>query len=104
MGWFNKKKRPEVITLKGTFTVVLTVDTPTPPIQVATPEDLGPAEQPLPAGAKLGISGGTPPYAVSNLQGTPPPGVSINTDGSLTGTPTTPGSFTISVDVADANG
>ena len=90
--------------MKGTFTITLTVDQPTPPLAVAPTDDLGPANTPLAAGAALPISGGVPPYSVSDVQGTVPPGVTINSDGSLSGTPTTPGSYPLSLTVADANG
>jgi hypothetical protein len=94
-----------VIHMKGTFAITLTVDPPSaPPLAVASPEDIGPSGTALPAGSKLAITGGTPPYVLSALAGTPPPGVTINSDGSLSGTPTAPGSYNVSFDLADANG
>ena len=90
--------------MKGTFNVTLVVDNVVPPLEVATPEDLGPANQALPQGAALGISGGTPPYSVSNIQGVVPPGVTINPDGTLVGTPTSPGSYPLTITVADSLG
>jgi large repetitive protein len=92
-----------VITMQGTFNVTLVVDQPVAPLAVATPEDLGPAGQALPANAALSISGGTPPYTLSNLTGSVP-GVTINTDGTLTGTPSTPGQYPITVTVTDSQG
>lgn len=47
------------------------------------------------------IAGGTPPYNVSN-NGDLPPGLSLSSGGSLTGTPTYPGLFTMNVLVTDS--
>ena len=91
------------IMAKGTFTVTFTVEpAPAPPLAVASPEDLGVVGTPLPAA--VAISGGVPPYSVTNVQGTVPPGVSIGPDGSLSGATTTAGSFDVTFDVADSVG
>jgi len=53
------------------------------------------------------ITGGTPPYhyyADSFMEGTPPLGTTINTNGELTGTPTTTGTYTFGVCAADVTG
>ena len=47
--------------------------------------------------------GGTPPYTWSST-GTLPPGMSLSPNGMLTGTPTTLGSYSFTVQVKDANG
>jgi hypothetical protein len=49
----------------------------------------------------LDASGGTPPYAWSLAAGPLPPGISLSAGGALTGTPTTPGAFSITVQVKD---
>ena len=90
--------------MQGTFSITLTVDNAIPPLALAATEDLGPANQALPAGAALPISGGTPPYKVSAVNGTVPPGVTINPDGTLSGEPTSPGSYPLSMTIADVNG
>jgi len=91
----------EGITMKGTFQITLTVDAA--PLQLAPTEDLGPAGTAL-ANEELPISGGTPPYEVTNVSGTVPPGVTIGSDGSISGTPTTPGSYPLTIAIQDANG
>lgn len=94
----------EVITMKGVFTVTLTVEPAAPlPLEVASPEDLGQVGGPLQVPA-LEISGGTPPYTVAldPSSGPLPPGVSIDGSGNLTGTPTEAGSFEVVVDVSDS--
>jgi hypothetical protein len=90
------------IMAKGTFNITLIVDTA--PIQMAANDDLGPVNVPLPVPDALPITGGTPPYTVSNVQGTVPPGVTINSDGTVTGTPTEAGSFPLSISLQDSLG
>ncbi len=51
----------------------------------------------------LGASGGTTPYAWSIESGAFPPGLSLDSgSGSITGTPTTPGTFTFTARVTDS--
>ena len=90
---------------KITATVVLTVEAAAVPITVTSPEDLGQVGGPL-ANPGLEIAGGTPPYNVTlDPTSAPlPPGVTLNPDGTFSGVPTTPGSFTVTVDVADSLG
>ncbi|OYW21714.1 MAG: hypothetical protein B7Z52_00535, partial [Burkholderiales bacterium 12-64-5] len=47
-------------------------------------------------------SGGTAPYTFAKMSGTMPPGLSMAADGSVSGTPTTLGSYTITVRATDA--
>jgi hypothetical protein len=96
------KRKGHTITMKGTFQITLTVDPA--PLAVDPAEDLGVVGTALPAGDKLPISGGTPPYTINNVTGTVPPGVTINSDGTITGTPTQAGSFPLTVDVQDSQG
>ena len=49
-------------------------------------------------------TGGTTPYSWSISAGTPPPGITLSTNGNLTGTPTATGTFNFSVMVTDASG
>ncbi len=49
-------------------------------------------------------TGGEAPYAVSIFSGSAPPGLSLATDGRLSGTPTTAGSNTFRVRVTDTHG
>jgi uncharacterized repeat protein (TIGR03803 family) len=48
-------------------------------------------------------SGGTPPYSWSNSSGTLPSGLTLNTSGLISGTPTVAGTFQFTVMVTDAN-
>ncbi|HEX8151824.1 MAG TPA: ice-binding family protein [Thermoanaerobaculia bacterium] len=49
-------------------------------------------------------TGGTAPYTFTVISGSLPPGLTLGSNGALTGTPTTAGSFTFTVRGADANG
>lgn len=57
------------------------------------------------SGWRLVGSGGTPPYAFSipdSSSGDLPPGLTLNPDGSITGTPTTQGSYPIIFEIQDS--
>jgi uncharacterized protein YhjY with autotransporter beta-barrel domain len=47
-------------------------------------------------------SGGTAPYSYVVLSGSPPPGIALGAGGAITGTPTTPGSYSFTVQATDA--
>jgi hypothetical protein len=54
--------------------------------------------------APLGANGGTAPYTWSLVSGTLPPGITLNSsNGLLSGTPLTPGSYNFTVNVADSS-
>jgi hypothetical protein len=48
-------------------------------------------------------TGGTPPYSFFLASGSFPPGLSMDTSGNITGTPTTNGSFPFTVEVSDSS-
>ena len=52
----------------------------------------------------LTASGGTPSYTWSVLSGSTAPGLSLSSNGAITGTPTTPGTFQSTYRVQDSNG
>src|SRR5258708_37413231 len=54
--------------------------------------------------ATLGATGGKTPYQWSAGGGSIPPGLTLSPDGSVSGTPTTSGDFTFTVQVAEAGG
>ena len=64
----------------------------------------------LPAGtvnqhynAAVTVKGGSPPYQFSVVSGSIPPGISLNqSTGSLSGTPTSPGTFAFAISVTDS--
>lgn len=52
----------------------------------------------------LNANGGTPPYSWTVSGGSVPPGLSVNSGGQITGTPTTAGQYTFTVRAADSKG
>ena len=86
-------------------TVVLTLSISPPGLTVslASPLPVGFAGSDYPTQLAT-ISGGTPPYAVSLGSGIVPPGLSLASDGTVSGIPVTAGSYTFSVAVTDAAG
>lgn len=50
------------------------------------------------------LAGGAPPYTMSLVSGTLPPGLALGTAGDLVGTPTTPGNYAFDIDATDTLG
>jgi Putative Ig domain len=86
-------------------------------VQVSIQITVNPASAPLtvdasgvPSTATVGVpfsgaikaSGGTAPYTFTETGGALPDGLTLNADGTITGTPTTPGAFTVNIDVKDS--
>ena len=69
-----------------------------------SPATLPPAPQGSPYSQMLTASGGTAPYTFSILSGSLPPGLSMSSAGAITGTPSSIGSFTFTVQAIDPNG
>lgn len=76
---------------------------PPPPPTVTCVGGSGTVENPFTG--SFTASGGTGPYTFAIINGSLPPGLSLNTStGAVTGTPATTGAFTFRVQVTDANG
>ena len=75
---------------------------PQPPCITTT--ELPPAELNTPYMATLEAVGGTPPYSWVIASGSLPPGLSLSSDGTVTGTPTATGTFTFTLKVVDSLG
>ena len=75
---------------------------PQPPCITTT--ELPPAELNTPYSATLEAVGGTSPYTWSVASGSLPPGLSLSSDGTISGTPTTTGTFTFTLEVVDSMG
>jgi hypothetical protein len=74
------------------------------PAIVITPESLPRAIQNSPYTTTVTASGGTAPYNFSMSAGSLPPGLSLTSDGRITGTATTPGIFPFDVLATDSTG
>jgi uncharacterized protein YhjY with autotransporter beta-barrel domain len=69
------------------------------------PATLPPAPQGSPYNQIVSATGGTAPYVFSILSGTLPPGLTLNSNtGAITGTPTTIGVFSFTIQALDPNG
>lgn len=58
----------------------------------------------VPYSGQIQVAGGTSPYGFVITSGGLPPGMSLSASGLLTGTPTAAGTYTLVVQVTDANG
>jgi hypothetical protein len=106
-------------TTAGTFTFTLTVKDSSAPvltaqesvtlvvadspltINLSPPPPAGTASQPYPAFA-FSAAGGSQPFSWSVTAGSLPPGLTLDTGGSLIGTPDMPGSYTFTVTAAES--
>lgn len=70
-------------------------------LQITT-SGLPQGQQGNPYDAVFTATGGTQPYSWSLTAGTLPPGITLNTNGDLSGVPTTSGTFSFTVTVTDA--
>jgi uncharacterized repeat protein (TIGR03803 family) len=84
-------------------TVFKLTQTPCPPITLA-PGTLPNATLGAPYSQTITASGGAPPYAFTVSAGALPPGLSMDTAGNITGTPTATGAYLFTVTATDANG
>ncbi|MEP6960706.1 MAG: putative Ig domain-containing protein [Acidobacteriota bacterium] len=83
-----------------TFLVNAVVQTPV----VITTASIRPAVRGTTFGFLAAASGGTVPYSFTITQGSPPPGLSLSTNGVLGGVPTSAGSFSFTITVTDKFG
>ena len=74
-----------------------------PSLQITT-GSLPQAQQGSTYSQSFTATGGTTPYSWSISAGTPPPGLTMNSNGDLSGMPSTTGTFNFTVMVADASG
>ncbi len=81
----------------ATFTVLIKPQ----PLSITTPAPLASVATGSPISIKFAALGGVPPYTFSST-GTLPPGTSLASDGTLSGTPTTPGTYGFSIVVNDS--
>jgi hypothetical protein len=58
----------------------------------------------VPYSAMLTVTGGAPPYTWSLVSGSLPPGLALDANGTVSGTPTTEGIFDLTVKVTDSQG
>lgn len=90
-------------TARRSFT--LTVDPPRPLVITNGTDVLSPGQVGVSYAIGVFADGGMPPYRWSLVAGQLPPGLSLTTSpGRITGTPTTPGTFTFTLRVTDEGG
>ena len=81
----------------------ITFNVAPPPMEAPDSIDLGTVGVALPEGDVIPVKGGTGPYTVTDVKGTVPPGVTINSDCSITGTPVAAGKYELEIAVSDSN-
>lgn len=86
----------------GTAKYVYTVNVPLPGTLEVSLVGSTEAEIGKPYSAVLQALGGVPPYTWTLLSGSLPPGLSLSANGSISGTPTTAGTFSFAVQVTDS--
>lgn len=80
------------------------VEEPPEPLRWITPSELPSGMVGVPYRLSLAAEGGTPPYSWKPVSGTPPPGISLAEDGTLSGMPEQPFSGGFAVRLADGDG
>jgi len=104
----NSKPNPYTDTLPSANPAVdETVDfgyvTAAPPLSLTCAASIG--EVGVPYSSSISVTGGVSPYTFSVSAGSLPAGLTLNTStGAITGTPTTAGSFSFTVQVVDSSG
>ncbi|MFE9202147.1 putative Ig domain-containing protein [Micromonospora sp. NPDC007230] len=83
--------------------VTVVVEAPTITITSGPPTSPVTAYEPYPTHT-FAASGGADPYSLSLRSGALPAGMALASAGTLSGTPTTPGSYTFGIRMTDANG
>jgi Putative Ig domain len=69
---------------------------------VAVDPNAAPGTVGQPYGERIIVTGGTPPYACSLASGALPPGLTLNADCTITGTPQVAGGYSFTVNVTDS--
>jgi hypothetical protein len=82
--------------------LTITATPTTPPLVVNTPTVLPPGRVFVPYSYQLQASGGVPPLVWSHTAGSLPNGISLRSDGLLSGTPTIAGTYTFTARVTDS--
>jgi large repetitive protein len=70
-------------------------------VAITTPPMLPDGSQGVPYSTDLIAAGGTPPYTWRRLEGALPPGLTLDSDGTISGTPTTAGKYSAQIAVMD---
>ncbi|MGI4758664.1 MAG: beta strand repeat-containing protein, partial [Janthinobacterium lividum] len=86
-------------TATATANIPVTINATGPTLNLGTPAN---ATVNLPYTGTIPVSGGTAPYVCAQAGGTLPAGLALNSNCQITGTPTVPGTTTVTVNVADA--
>jgi type VI secretion system secreted protein VgrG len=92
------------VTLSGGNTIGGCAAGPACPVITLSPPTLPTGAVGAAYSQTITASGGTAPYSFAVILGTLPAGLTLTAGGVLSGTPTAPGSFTVTIRATDANG
>jgi large repetitive protein len=88
----------------GSRGYTVTISPPACPAIVPQPADLPDGTVGTPYSQTITATGGAAPYSFAVTTGSPPPGITLDAGGALSGTPTSEGMFQFTVTATDANG
>lgn len=89
----------DTLNFTGTTSYTITVSTPA---LTLSPASLSAATAEIAYSQSLSTSGGTEPYHYTMTSGALPPGLTLSSDGTLSGTPTASGAFNVSITATDS--
>lgn len=88
--------------MQATFTITFVIAPAPQPLAIANSTFTGTVGTSI--SGTLGITGGAPPYTVNADPAALPPGVTLDGTGNVGGTPTTEGTTSVPITVADSQG
>jgi len=103
-GWFERERKGILIMADVLVDIKITVSPAVAPLTVDASGVPSTATVGIAYSGALKASGGVAPYSFAISSGSLPDGLTLNADGTITGTPGTAGNFDAEIDVKDSAG